>query len=204
MRTLPDKTGFDGYSEVGSENRASELSSSDKFFYKNLIKRADTVSLITILKHYGYRIDAQNRKLICPFSKHKNGREGTPSFQYYPDTNTFWCFGCKTGRGPTDFIANKEGISTVKAAFKILEFYGSEASSDGIEIDQVANYSERLEILMEFSNFIRERIQLCQDNAAMLAQIEQITFSFDKMNEKHTLDNSALRRFMLELKTKVN
>lgn len=204
MRTLSDKSRFDGYSETRSESGNTGTPSPGKLFYKNLIKRADSVSLITVLKHYGYRIDAQNRKLVCPFSKHKNGRESTPSFQYYPETNTFWCFGCKTGRGATDFVANKEGISSVRAAFKILEHYSSEASADGAETDQAFNYSERLEILMEFSNFVREFLQTHSQNPESLTHIERISFSFDRMITLHSVDNDALRRFMLELKSRVN
>lgn len=204
MRTLSDKGGFDGYSETRSESGDIGTPSPGKLFYKNLIKRANSVSLITILKHYGYRIDTQNRKLVCPFSKHKNGRESTPSFLYYPETNTFWCFGCKTGRGATDFVANKEGISSVRAAFKILEYYNSEASIGGAGTDQAFNYSERLEILMEFSNFVREFLQTYSQSHESIAHVERITFSFDRMMELHTVDNDALRRFMLELKSRIN
>src|ERR1700684_4389287 len=82
----------------------------DRGDYKELIKKANSVPLPTILKHYGHHIDAYNRYIICPFSFHKGGRENGGSFCYYPDTNTFWCFGCKTGTTPVSFVSNKENL----------------------------------------------------------------------------------------------
>jgi hypothetical protein len=205
MHALPDKSGFDSDDETRSEAGDPGASASTKLFYKNLIRKANTVPLPLILKQYGYFIDAQNRKLICPFPKHKNGRENTPSFQYWPDTNTFFCFGCRAGSKTTDFVVNKEGITAVKAATKILELYGAEASSDDVGLNQTINYSERLEILMEFSNFIREALQNNLQNPKEFTYIENmIAFSFDKMNELHSVDNEALRRFMIELKSRIS
>jgi CHC2-type zinc finger protein len=167
-----------------------------------LIQQADTVPLTTLFKHYGLRIDHYTNKLICPFLKHKNGQESTPSFKYYPDNNTFWCFGCQTGRTPTDFVAQMEGLSRPKAAHRILELYASEAD-DSIATVELPNYSERLQLLMEFSNFIREQMQANLDDPSMITHLESITFVFDKMIQKHTLDNEALQILITKLKGKV-
>lgn len=204
MYTLSNKTRFDGYNEIRNETGNTGSLASNKQLYKNLIAKANSVSLSIILKHYGYRIDTQNRKIICPFHFHKNGKEGTPSFQYYPDTNTFWCFGCKVGTGATDFVASKEGISIFRAAHKIIESYASEISITDSEIDSSLRYSERLEILMEFSNFIREHLQSKMYSFDDVSNVEKITFSFDKMIEYHTIDNDALRRLVFELKSRFN
>ena len=59
------------------------------------IKYANSLPLLSILAHYGVYLDESNRKIGCPFPSHKNGKEQTPSFVYYHNTNTFWCFGCK-------------------------------------------------------------------------------------------------------------
>jgi hypothetical protein len=166
--------------------------------YKALIKKANSVPLPIILKHYGYHIDPQNRYIVCPFPFHKGGRESSSSFCYYPDSNTFWCFGCKTGTTPVSFLSNKEGLSFLQAAIKILQCYGSERSIE--VVNELPNYSERLSILMEFANFIRQ--SLCS-NPTALEQIELIAFAFDKMNERYSLTNEALQSLVMELKSKV-
>ena len=189
-------------SQTSGEVRTSQAVTATKQFFKDLIKRADSVSFITIAKHYGVRLDAQNRKVICPFSKHKNGRESTASFLFYPDTNSFWCFGCKTGTGCTDFVSNMENISKVRAAYKILELYSSEANELG-DAEPAVNFSEQLEILMDFSECVRNFIQANADNEEAIQYIEKITSIFDRMYEKHSLDNGALRALSLKLKNKV-
>lgn len=203
MCPLPNSTGSNSGGETSSQAGSSQKSF-DKQFFKDLIKRADSVPLVTLLKHYGIKLDPQNRKITCPFPKHKNGRESTPSFWYYPDTNTFWCFGCKTGVGGSDFVSNIEGITRVRAAFKIIEMYSSEISVDDIEMKQGINYSERLEILMDFSDFVRQFVQTNLDDSSAISYIEKISFIFDKMNEKHSLDNNALKVLSEKLKIKVN
>lgn len=188
----------------GDDRPVKKFTADDKQYFKKLIKKADSVSLPLILKHYNILIGPSNRKIICPFgNKHKNGRDNSPSFYYYPDTNTFWCFGCKTGTGCTDFVANLENISQVKAAYKILESYSSDVAVDDLESNIEINYSERLDIMMDFSNFIREFIQANLDDNYALTFIEKISFIFDKMNEKHTLDNNALKTLVVKLKLKV-
>lgn len=174
-----------------------------KDYYQDLIDRANTVPLIKIFRQYGVRADSNNRKIVCPFKHHKNGRESTPSFWYYPNTNTFCCYGCNTGGKVAhgcEFIAAMENISKVKAAHKILDLFSSDVDVENIH--EIVNFSERLEIMLGFSNFVREFRQTHLDEKSR-EFIEDICEIYDRHNLKRDLGNDALRSMINQLKETV-
>ncbi|MEG2144972.1 MAG: CHC2 zinc finger domain-containing protein, partial [Oscillospiraceae bacterium] len=60
----------------------------------------DIVSSYLPLKKAG-----KNLKGLCPFHLEK-----TPSFTVYPDTNSFYCFGCGAGGDPVTFVKLMEHL----------------------------------------------------------------------------------------------
>ena len=200
MRTLSDTTGPDGYGEVPGETGASTGPSPGKAFYQELISRANTVPITRVFKHYGLRLDEHNRKITCPIPSHKGGRENSASFYYYPQTNTFWCFGCKTGIGCCDLVAAMDGISKAKAAFRLIEWFADDVDEDGI-LDN-SSFSERLEIMLDFSSAVREFRTIAIDDKS-IAHIEHICSVYDRINLKLKLDNEGLRRLVGELKKEI-
>lgn len=203
MRPVPDTTRPDGYGTSSGEAGDVTASFTGKDYYQNLIDKANTVPLTRILKHYGLRVDEHNRKITCPFKSHKGGHESTPSFYYYANTNSFRCYGCGVGHQHAhgcEFIAAMEGISRVKAAAKILDIFSSD-----VDEDVVANrhdYSERLEIMMDFANTVREFRQTYTDEKSR-EFIENMCLVYDQHNLKRDLNNDALRRVVEQLKDKI-
>lgn len=197
MRNLQSSDGSFGYGETSGEDGDTESSSSSKDYNKNLILKANTVPLIKIFKHYGIRLDDNSRKIICPFPSHKGGREMTPSFYYYANTNTFWCFGCKVGVYGCDFVSAMDNINKYYAANKILDLFNDDSDDDNI-LDK-ENFSEKLEIMMSFSNFIRKFIENNSDDKS-IDFIERICRVYDSMNLKHNLSNEALLAMINQLK----
>jgi CHC2 zinc finger len=203
MRNIPNTTRSDGYGEASGEGRNSAAIAKGKLF-EELIRKANTVPLTRIFSHYNVRIDNYRSNIICPFKSHKNGRESTASFYYYPDTNSFHCFGCKVG-GPwahgCEFIATMENVSRAKAASKIIQLFSSSVSSDN-EISEGESFSEKLEIMMDFSNTVREFRNNHFDEKS-ITYIEYLCSVYDAMNLKRKLDNEALRRIVEELKLEI-
>jgi hypothetical protein len=197
MRNVPDSTGSDGYGETPGEAGNSSASSPGKAFYQELISRANTVPITRVFKHYGLRLDEHNRKIICPIPSHKGGRENSASFYYYPQTNTFWCFGCKTGIHCCDLVAAMDSISKAKAAFKLLEWFADDVDEDGI-LDN-SSFSERLEIMIDFSNAVRDFRATAIDQKS-IEYIEHVCSVYDRINLKLKLDNEGLRRLVEEIK----
>lgn len=164
---------------------------------KELISKANSVPLMRLFRYYGVRIDEVNRFIVCPFKSHKGGRENSASFKFYPETNSFWCFGCKTGITPVVFVATMENINYVRAAYKIIESFSEDIDEDNV-FDR-DNFSERLEIMMDFSNVIREfREKFSSDKS--FEYIEEICSHYDTVNLKHDLTNEALRHIVDQYK----
>lgn len=200
MRTLSDNTGSDGYGEAPGEARNTSAPSPGKAFYQELISKANTVPITRVFKHYNLHLDEHNRKITCPIPSHKGGRENSASFYYYPHTNTFWCFGCKTGIGCCDLVAAMDGISKAKAAFRLLEWFADDVDEDGI-LDN-GSFSERLEIMLDFSSAVREFRATAIDEKS-IAHIEHICSVYDRINLRLKIDNEGLRRLVAELKKEI-
>jgi hypothetical protein len=203
MRPIPDPAGFISPSTSSGETGDITTSFTGKDHYQELIDRANTVPLTRIFKLYHLRIDEHNRKITCPFKSHKGGRETTPSFWFYPETNSFRCYGCGIGHKQThgcEFIAAMEGISRVKAANKILDLFATDVDEDNVLNKQ--DFSERLEIMMDFSSAVREFRQTHIDEKSQKF-IEDMCWVYDQHNLKHDHNNEALRRIVEQLKDKI-
>lgn len=166
-------------------------------YYQELIGQANTVPITKIFQHYNVRVDTHNRKTTCPFKAHKGGHERTPSFWFYPDTNTYCCFGCRNGSRVVDFVAIMECCSKGEAAQKVLQWFGSDVDEDRIYNDQ--DFVVRLNIMMDFSNTIREFHQTYSTEHA-LSYVEPVCRIYDTLNLKRKPDNVALQRIVEQLK----
>ena len=65
----------------------------------------DVVSSYVALRHRG-----KTHSGLCPFHSEK-----TPSFHVYPDTQSFYCFGCGAGGDVVTFIRRIENLEYVEA-----------------------------------------------------------------------------------------
>lgn len=204
MRPISGTTRSNSPSQIPGEAGDFTASIAGEADFKRLIEQANTIPILNIFKLYNLRLDSYNRRTSCPFKSHKNGRETTPSFWYYPETNSFYCFGCNMGGKSShgcEFVSGMEGISKIKAAQKILSLFGAEVDEDVCYSKD--NFSERLEIMVDFSNIIRNFRQTNIDEKSQ-DFIEKICQVYDQHNLKRNLDNEALSRMIEELKVKIN
>lgn len=183
----PDSEGSTSWTSDDAGGVAEGFTGKD--FYQDLIKRANSVPIIQILRHYNIKFQSGVKLTTCPFKFHKGGRERTPSFECYSHTNTFYCHGCATGTKPTDFVSKMDNIKRIDAAYKILNLFGSEVDEN--DLLDLPDASERLKIMMDFSDMVRN---FRQDNSDEKAEkfIEHICWVYDELNAKHKLDNESL------------
>lgn len=204
MQSLPDYSGSD--SESGESNEASSFESAsagESVFNENIIGQANSVPLLKVFKFYSVRLDSYTHKAICPIKRHKGGKERTPSLEFYPETNTFHCHGCKAGVGVVNFVSEMEKINILDAAHKVVHLFESDVDPDSNSYfdPHNAGSTERLEILMEFSNFVRELLISNKNNTVMFEIIETTTQFFDKLiNRKKSLSDDALRSLVASIK----
>lgn len=194
MRNLSNITGPVDYGEEPGQIR--DASAPPKNPSQELIRKANCVPIIQLFKMYRVRIDQFNKRVTCPFKSHANGQEHTPSFWYYPETNSFNCFGCHVGGGPADFVMHMDNTTKIQAAAKILELFEKDVDEDFLFDAQ--NAMDRVEIMREFSDAVLEFRQNHSDDHAF-EFIEYVCWVYDRMNLIHTHDNDALRGLNVRL-----
>lgn len=86
---------------------------------------------------------------LCPFHNEK-----TPSFTVYPDTQSFYCFGCGAGGDAVGFIKRIENLDYIDAVKSLAERAGMQMPDDRNYDDSMAKLKRRvLEINRETAKF---------------------------------------------------
>lgn len=206
MRNLPSTTGSFSYGETSWTTGDPTTASAGKTAEQDLIAKANSVPLFRILRYYNVKVTPSHvNSTICPFKHHKGGRERTGSFYFYPETNSFYCHGCKTGgmhRHAVAFIAAFEGITFVKAAQKIIGLFNDDVDSSA-EFSDIRNFSEQLEIMMDFSDAVREFRKNYLDDESQYF-IENLCEAYDKLTARHDMDNDSLRLLVSKSKDQID
>lgn len=186
MSKISNKSG--STSPIFSYGQANNIAISDK------IEQANRSSLIEIFKFYNLNISAFNKKVCCPFSsKHSGGIDNIPSFVFYPETNSFWCFGCKTGNKPCNFVSAIENVSIITAASIIID--------KSFEIENIESVPYFRQVHLDFSLYIREMIINYPNDYKI---IEEICKTFDLFIEKYPdLNEKTQNLFLFKIKNKL-
>ncbi len=83
----------------------------------------DVISSYVSLKRRGSTLVG-----LCPFHNEK-----TPSFTVYPDTQSFYCFGCGAGGDSVGFIRRIENLDYIDAVKLLAERAGMQMPQDGFD-----------------------------------------------------------------------
>lgn len=207
MRRISSASRSNSSSQASNEAGSIADAFTGKDYYQDLIDLANTIPLSTIFKRYNIYCNESACYIRCPFKSHKGGREGTASFKYYHETDSFCCFGCHVG-GPfahaAHFVASMEGISTVKAAHRIIELYRDELGDVNDEHLTQDDHGERLKIMLDFSSTVREFHQTYSSEDARV-YIELVCKAYDSLSMRHKhYNNEALARIVEQLKERIS
>ena len=91
------------------------------------------INIVKLTQNYGLSLISETGgryKMVCPFHD-----ENTASCKVYPDTNSFFCYGCGAGYTVIDFIMNYESVSYLE----VIERFGKnvDISSDKFIIEEI-------------------------------------------------------------------
>lgn len=84
---------------------------------------SDVISTYVTLKKRG-----NTQVGLCPFHNEK-----TPSFTVYPETQSFYCFGCGAGGGAIEFVKRIENLDYVDAVKSLAQRAGMQMPDDGYD-----------------------------------------------------------------------
>ena len=115
-------------------------------FLSELRMRCDieqTISSYTPLKRRG-----KNLVGLCPFHNEK-----TPSFTVYPESQSFYCFGCGAGGEVISFIRRAENLDYTEAVRLLCDRCGMVMPSDGYDNSLAEKRKRMYEINKEAARF---------------------------------------------------
>lgn len=202
MHDVSNTDGCFGYGEIAGEVGDFTTPTTGKISNQRLIYRANTVPITRVLKYYRVKIDPIYHKCICPFKSHKGGRENTPSFELYEQTNSFFCHGCKVGGKACEFISEMEGINKLESASKVFSLFEAEID-DFADVSDIQDSSEQLSIMMDFSNTIKDFRKKYLDKKSQ-DFIEKRCEIYDGLNLKHKMTNETLLSVVEHLKEQIS
>lgn len=93
----------------------------------------DVISSYVSLKRRGSTLVG-----LCPFHNEK-----TPSFTVYPDTQSFYCFGCGAGGSSVEFIRKIENLDYIDAVKLLADRAGMQMPQDGFD-DSISKRRRRI------------------------------------------------------------
>lgn len=88
---------------------------SDKMTIEEMKQKIDIIEIVDIIAWV--HIENDRRLIQCPFPHHK---DNTPSFKIFPQTDTFYCWGCQHWWDQINFIQSYYWITNKEA---IQKFY---------------------------------------------------------------------------------
>lgn len=95
-------------------------------FIQDLQERADIEQVIS--SHVNLKRRGKTLVGLCPFHNEK-----TPSFTVYPDTRSFYCFGCGAGGDVISFVRRIENLDYVEAVKAVAQLAGMSMPEDGYD-----------------------------------------------------------------------
>jgi len=196
MRSLQSKSRSISIGEAFITDRG--FRDDDEAAAKILIKKANSVNILSIFKKCSLKIDEYAKKAHCPFPHHN---DKSASFYYYKDTNSFYCFGCKSGGGPVEFVSLIGSIDKREAAEKIVSKFEADINLE-LSCD-TKDFAARQQMFLEFSTLIRNFIHSNSDDDAAIHYCEKLSLIFDTINIKHNIDNEGLKSLIAKLKIKL-
>ena len=120
-------------------------------FLSELRMRCDIEQIIS--SYVPLRRRGKNLVGLCPFHNEK-----TPSFTVYPETESFYCFGCAAGGEVISFIRRIENLDYVEAVRFLCERAGMNMPEDGYDSSMAQKRKRMYEINREAARFFHETL----------------------------------------------
>ena len=119
-------------------------------FMQDLKSRCDITDIVSLVCQP--KAARQKTWWDCPFHNEKS-----PSFNVYPENNSFYCFGCGAGGDVITFIRKIENLDYIEAVKMLADRVGLQMPEQGVD-DSMSRLRQRvLEINRESARFSTAR-----------------------------------------------
>lgn len=131
--------------------------------------------ILEVLDYYSLKYSSVGKRpmMCCIFHN-----DDTPSMAIYPETNSFYCFGCGKSGTPENIVMKMEGCS-YQDALKMLYGKGYEWA----KLNKKKNTDDKLNISYLYKILgrnIKEKIKDCLANEDKLKSIKRLILSYSK------------------------
>jgi len=104
----------------------------------NLSKIKENLKIVDVVKFYTVQKVNQQNKMLCPFHDEK-----TASFAIYPDTNSYYCFGCESGGDVIRFVEKFRQVEFKEAIQILTDDFGVDVALDDKKLKQQQKIREK-------------------------------------------------------------
>ena len=135
----------------------------------------ERVPIVRVLAALGYdvRPDGGDREQQFSCDLHGSGHDEKPSARVYPDSNSFYCFGCGVARDPIETLRAKEGLTFWQAVTALEQAYGLDA------------------LPVDYGSDEKGETSLVEMRASL---VPQTSFDDEEKRTRRLLDNQTLDR----------
>ena len=134
-------------------------------YITELVQRSDIVDVVQSyvqLRHRG-----RTHTGLCPFHNEK-----TPSFVVYPETQSFYCFGCGAGGDAVSFTKRINSIDYIEAVKLLAQRAGMpEPTEDDPDPEQQTDYILHITVSSKTVDELAELYNFTQDQKDILHQL---------------------------------
>ncbi|NJM09156.1 DNA primase [Candidatus Gracilibacteria bacterium] len=132
----------------------------------------DKIDIVDLISSSGVQLRKAGRSFLgfCPF--HPNTR--TPAFHVYPESQSFYCFGCHASGTAFDFVMRKQGVDFREALEQLALRAGvqlKERSEDDRQVDQ--QRTRLLECNAAAAHYFRQALLRAPQADAARAYVEK-------------------------------
>lgn len=118
-------------------------------FLQELRMKTDIEALIS--SYVALRRRGRTLNGLCPFHNEK-----TPSFTVYPETQSFYCFGCGAGGDAVTFVRRAENLDYIEAVKLLAQRAGMTMPEDGVDESLSLQRKRILEANREAARFFHQ------------------------------------------------
>ena len=129
-------------------------------FLEQLRSNNDIVSVIS--PYVELRRRGKNLVGLCPFHNEK-----TPSFTVYPDSQSFYCFGCGAGGEVISFVRRIENLDFYEAVKSLADRSGMSMPEDGFDDSLIVKRKRIFEMNKAAARFFHETLMSEQGKTAL-------------------------------------
>ena len=165
----------------------------------------DRISIVDFIRSRGVELKRSGSRFncLCPFPDHDD-RE-TKSFVVFPDTQSWYCFGCNRGGDVLNFLQEYEGLSFPEALREVAVYAGLRVEAwSPVEVEAYRRQRARFDVLAATAEFYQRQLTpevsdyLRRERGLTDETVEAEGIGYSRRPSEHGYQGTELLAFLQE------